>query len=153
MDIMELIDKLEEVVAQAGKVPLSKKVMVDQEEVFQIIDRLREALPSEIKEARWIIKQKQQQLEDAEKEAQKIIAEAHERAQKMASESEIVKEAKKQAQEIIENARAKSKEIERAAQDYADEMFANLEANLSKLLAAVQRGRERLQGRMTGSRE
>jgi len=149
MDIMEIIDKLEEVVTNATKVPLSNKVLIDPEEVFRLIDSLREALPTEIKEARWIIKQKQQQLEEAQREAQKIIAEAKEKARKLASESEIVKEAKRQAQEIIENARAKEREIRNAAEDYADEMLANLEANLGKLLAAVQRGRDRLQSKIT----
>lgn len=149
MDIMELIDKLEEVITNASKVPLLNKVLVDQEEVFQLIDSLREAIPTEIKEARWIIRNKQQQLEEAQKEAQRIIAEAKEKAQRLASESEIVKEAKRQAQEIIENARAKEREIRNAAEDYADEMLANLEANLGKMLATVQRGRERLQSKIT----
>lgn len=149
MDIMELIDKLEEVVTGGTRVPLSNKVLIDPEEFYSLIDKLREALPTEIKEARWIIKQKQQQLEEAQREAQKIIAEAQEKAKKLASESEIVKEAKRQAQEIIENARAKEREIRKAAEDYADEMLANLEANLGKLLAAVQRGRDRLQNKIT----
>lgn len=148
MDIMELIDRLEEVITNASRVPLSKKALVDQDEVFELIDKLREALPAELKEARWIIKQKQQQIEEAEKEAQRIVNEAKEKARKIASESEIVKEAKRQAQEIIDTARAKEREIKMAAEDYADEMLANLEANLGKLLAAVQRGRDRLQNKI-----
>lgn len=149
MDIMNAIEKLEEILANARQVPFSDKVMVDREEIFEIIDHLRESVPAEIKEARWIVKEKQQHLQEAEKEAQRIIAEAREKAQKLASEDEIVKEAQRQAQEIIDSAKAKEREIRMAAEDYADELFANLEANLSKLLAAVQRGRDRLQGRVT----
>lgn len=149
MDIMNAIEKLEEILANARQVPFSDKVMIDREEIFEIIDHLRESVPAEIKEARWIVKEKQQHLQEAEKEAQRIIAEAREKAQKLASEDEIVKEAQRQAQEIIDSAKAKEREIRMAAEDYADELFANLEANLSKLLAAVQRGRDRLQGRVT----
>jgi len=149
MDIMNAIEKLEEILANARQVPFSDKVMIDREEIFEMIDHLRESVPAEIKEARWIVREKQQHLQEAEKEAQRIIAEAREKAQKLASEDEIVKEAQRQAQEIIDSARAKEREIRMAAEDYADELFANLEANLSKLLAAVQRGRDRLQGRLT----
>ena len=38
-------------------------------------------------------------------------------------------------------------EIRLGAEDYADEILNTLEINLSKFIAAVQRGRERLQGR------
>lgn len=149
MDIMNAIEKVEEILANARQVPFSDKVMIDREEIFEIIDHLRESVPAEIKEARWIVREKQQHLQEAEKEAQRIIAEAREKAQKLASEDEIVKEAQRQAQKIIDSAKAKEREIRLAAEDYADELFANLEANLSKLLAAVQRGRDRLQGRVT----
>lgn len=149
MDMMSLIDKLEEIITNARKLPFGNMVVIDQDNVFEIIDNLRETMPSEIKEARWIVKQKQQHLEDAEKEHDKIINDAKEKAKKLASESEVAKEAQRQAQEIIENARVKEREIRMAAEDYADEIMANLEANLGKLLAAVQRGRDRLQGKIT----
>ena len=38
-------------------------------------------------------------------------------------------------------------EVRLGAEDYADEVLGNLEINLDKFLAAVRRGRERLQGR------
>lgn len=149
MDILNLLDRLEEVITNSKKIPFGNKTLIDGEEVFEIIDQLRENIPTEIKEARWIVKEKQQHLQDAEKDAQKIINEAREKAKRIASESEIVKESQNQAQQIIENAKAKEREIRMAAEDYADEMLANLEANLGKLLAAVQRGRDRLQGKIT----
>lgn len=152
MDLLTLLDKLEEIVTNARRVPLTDRVVLEPDEIFTVIDQLRESVPSEIKEARWIVKEKQQHLQEAEKEAQRILNEAKEKAQRLASESEIVKEAQRQAQEIIDSAKAKEREIRLAAEDYADEVFANLEANLSKLLAAVQRGRDRLQTRVT-SRE
>ena len=48
-------------------------------------------------------------------------------------------------EEIIEDARAREREIRLGAEDYADEILNTLEVNLSKFIAAVQRGRERLQ--------
>ena len=43
--------------------------------------------------------------------------------------------------------RAREREIRLGAEDYADEILNTLEVNLSKFIAAVQRGRERLQGK------
>ena len=50
-------------------------------------------------------------------------------------------------EEIIEDARGREREIRLGAEDYADEILNTLEVNLSKFIAAVQRGRERLQGK------
>lgn len=87
-------------------------------------------------------------VEEAEKEANRILEEARDRAQSLAAEQEIVKLAESQAAEILDNARAREREIRLGAEDYADEMLANLEVNLGKLLTAVQRGRDRLQGKV-----
>jgi cell division septum initiation protein DivIVA len=149
MDIMQLIDKLEELITEAKKVPFSSLVMVDEEKIFEIIDEMRATLPEELKQARWIVKERQEMLDEAEKEAQRVINEAREKAKQLASETEVVKLAENQAQEIIEAAKQKEREIRLSAEDYADEIMANLEVNLGKLLAAVQRGRDRLQGKIS----
>lgn len=86
-------------------------------------------------------------LEEAEKEANRVLEEARDRAQAIASDQEIVKMAEQQAAAILDDARNKEREIRLGAEDYADEMLANLEVNLGKLLTAVQRGRDRLQGK------
>ena len=77
----------------------------------------------------------------------RIIAEANEKGARLASQEEVVRLAEKQAKEIIEDARERERETRLGAEDYADEVLANLEVNLEKFLAAVRRGRERLQGR------
>src|ERR687898_519604 len=66
---------------------------------------------------------------------------------RLISEEEIVKQAERQADEIIEDARAREREIRLGAEDYADDILNTLEVNLTKFIAAVQRGRDRLQGR------
>ena len=87
-------------------------------------------------------------LEEAEKEANRILEEARDRAESMASEQEVVRRATEQAASILDDARQQEREIRLGAEDYADEMLANLEVNLGKLLTAVQRGRDRLQGKV-----
>ncbi len=148
MDVMALLDKLEDLIANSRKVPLANSVIINEQNLYDIIDEMRAAFPDELKQARWIVKERQEMIEEAEKEAARIIEEAREKAEKMASEAEVVKLAEKRANEMIEAAQAREREIRLGAEDYADEMLANLEVNLGKLLTAVQRGRDRLQGRI-----
>lgn len=147
MDIMALVDKLEDLVAEGKKVPLTSSVMVNEQRIYDIIDEIRASFPDEIKQARWIVKERQEMLDEAEKDANKLVEDAREKAEAMAAETEVVRLAEDQAHRLIDDARNKEREIRLGAEDYADEMLANLEVNLGKLLTAVQRGRDRLQGK------
>lgn len=146
-DIMSLIDQLEEVIDGSKQVPFSSNRMVTPDDVFDIIDEIRNSYPEDLKQARWIVKQQQEMAEDAERAANRILEEAQERARLLIAETEVVRAAEARAAEILEDARANEREIRMGAEDYADEIMANLEVNLGKLLTAVQRGRDRLQGR------
>src|SRR6185437_13150655 len=117
MDVLVLIDKLDDTIHNAKPVPLTDQVRVDKEEIYDILDQMRATIPEEIKQARWIVKERQEMLAEAKKEAERIIKDARER------------------------------QIRLGAEDYADEILNTLEVNLSKFIAAVQRGRERLQGK------
>jgi len=149
MDIMALIDRIEEIVDNAKGVPFTNQKMVEPNAVYDIVDEIRAQFPDELKQARWIVKERQEMLEEAEKEANRILEEARERAQSIASEQEVVRLAEQQAADMIDKARNQEREIRLGAEDYADEMLANLEVNLGKLLTAVQRGRDRLQGKVS----
>lgn len=85
-------------------------------------------------------------LDEARSESDRIIRGAQEEAEKLTSEEEVLKRAEKRGTEIMEDARRREREIRLGAEDYADEVLANLEDNLARLLEAVQRGRNKLQG-------
>ena len=72
MDIMALIDKLEDLIATGKKVPLTNSVVVNEKDLYDIIDEVRATLPDELKQARWIVKERQEMVEEAEKEAPEI---------------------------------------------------------------------------------
>ena len=147
MDVLVLIDKLDDLVHNAKQVPLTDQVRVDKEEIYDILDQMRATIPEEIKQARWIVKERQEMLAEAKREAERIVKEARERQSQLVSQQEVTRQAERAAEEIIEDARAREREIRLGAEDYADEILNTLEVNLSKFIAAVQRGRERLQGR------
>ena len=147
MDVLVLIDKLDDLVHNAKQVPLTDQVRVDKEEIYEILDQMRATIPEEIKQARWIVKERQEMLAEAKREAERIVKDGRERAERLIADEEVVKAAERAAEDIIEDARAQEREIRLGAEDYADEILDTLETNLTKFINAVQRGRERLAGR------
>jgi vacuolar-type H+-ATPase subunit H len=107
---------------------------------------MRATIPEEIKQARWIVKERQEMLAEAKREAERIIKEARDQQARLISDEEVYKQAERGAEEIIEDARETERQIRLGAEDYADEILSTLEVNLEKFLAAVQRGRSRLAG-------
>ena len=130
----------------AKQVPLTDQVRVDKEEIYDLLDQMRATIPEEIKQARWIVKERQEMLAEAKREAERIVKEARERQEHLISNEEVTKAAERAAEDIVEEAQAREREIRLGAEDYADEILNTLEINLSKFIAAVQRGRDRLAG-------
>src|SRR5919205_804560 len=122
MDVLVLIDKLDDLVHNAKPVPLTDQVRVDKEEIYDLLDQMRATIPEEIKQARWIVKERQEMLAEAKREAERIVKEARERQTRLVSEQEITKAAERAAEDIIEDARAREREIRLGAEDYADEV-------------------------------
>ncbi len=147
MDVLVLIDKLDDLVHNSKQVPLTDQVRVDKEEIYDLLDQMRATIPEEIKQARWIVKERQEMLAEAKREAERILTEARERQDQLIAEQEVTREAERAAEDIIEDARAREREIRLGAEDYADDVLHSLEENLSKFISAVQRGRDRLAGR------
>lgn len=147
MDVLVLIDKLDDLVHNAKKSPWNDDVRVDREEIYDLLDQMRATLPGEIKQARWIVKERQEMLAEAKREAERIVKDARIKQEELIAEQEVTRQAERAAEEIVEDARAREREIRLGAEDYADEILSTLEVNLSKFIAAVQRGRDRLQGK------
>src|SRR2546423_11351957 len=147
MDVLVLIDKLDDLIHNARPVPLTDQVRVDREEIYDLLDQMRATIPEEIKQARWIVKERQEMLAEAKREAERIVKEARDQQQRLVSQEEITRQAERAAEEIVEDANTRAREIRLGAEDYADEILNTLEVNLQKFTAAVQRGRDRLAGR------
>ena len=132
MDVLVLIDKLDDLVHNAKAVPLTDQVRIDREEIYDILDQMRATIPEEIKQARWIVKERQEMLAEAKRECDRLIGEAREQAVREASQTEIVKLAERQAQDIVDDARRQARETRLEMEDWADGILSTLEVNLDK---------------------
>ena len=144
MDVLAVIDQLDDLVYGAKPVPLSGRLRVDRRELDEIVERLRSTIPVEITEARAIVHERRRILADAERATARILSETPERERQLAAQHHLVRHAERAAEEIIEAAPARERELRRGAEDYADDLLGTLELNLTRLTAAVHRGRQRL---------
>jgi vacuolar-type H+-ATPase subunit H len=144
MNIHEAIDRLEYVIAHSRQIPLTRTVVVDQEEVLACIDELRLSLPDEIKQARWTLQEQQRLLSEAQVEAARTVRKAGERAQNMIGQHDLAKGAEKQAEAMLREASVRAEETRRAADRYASDVMQSLESQLLRTVATVKKGVEAL---------
>jgi hypothetical protein len=144
IDVLVLIDRLDDLVHNAKAVPLTDQVRIDREEIFDILDQIRATVPEEVKQARWIVKERQEMLGEAKREVDRLLADARDQAGREASQTEIVQMAERQAQDIVDEARRAARETRLEMDDWADGILSTLEPNLDRFLSAVRRGRQGL---------
>lgn len=144
MDMLKALNELEEYIENSSRVPLTRKVMVDEDRILDILDRIRTTIPEEIRQAKWIIQEREKVLTDSQKEAIRIIEDAQKQVDKRADESEVVRKAKAMAEEIVAKAESVSNEIREGARQYADDILASLQENLGNILKQIEEGRSEL---------
>lgn len=148
LEIISLLEEFENVVDESSRIPMTGKVIIHEDVVYNYLDRLRAMLPETVREAEWVLREKERIIRGAEGEAETIIETAKSKLQRIAGESEIVKLARNQSDEIIENARDAAREITQGSFSYADEVMARLQAELEKTIQIVKQGREEIRDNM-----
>lgn len=73
MKVLELLEELEDIVDEATGLPLTGKIMLDAEEIFQIVREIRLALPDDVQQAKWIRDERDRILSEAKTEYERII--------------------------------------------------------------------------------
>lgn len=122
MDILQLIEELEDVMEDATSIPLSKKVAVDPDEVFEIIGEIRKSLPEEIRQAKWVNDERDRILQEANDQAEQVTAQAaqkmndsdkemQQRFQELVNDHRITLEAQKRGEQMLADAEKQSRQI------------------------------------------
>lgn len=140
MDILHLVDRLEELFNESSSLPLTKKVLIDEEKLLDLVDQMRLAIPEEIKNAQSIINQKDRIIAQSNEEANRTVALAKEQSKILVSKDSVVQEAKIIAEEIIKKAKDETELIKKEADQYAIDSLDHLEIELSKILSQVRNG-------------
>jgi len=140
MDILYLIDELESRLTEGWRIPLTSKVVIDEEECFDIINEMRSRIPEEVRQAKKTERERERIIAQAHEEAERLVVLAKERANEVLGEQEIIKGAETRAKIIIERAQQEAGKIKADADDYVVAVLSHLESQLDGLLTTVQNG-------------
>jgi F0F1-type ATP synthase membrane subunit b/b' len=138
MDLAGRLQQLEELVLEAKSMPLSSSVLVNKDEVLEMLSEMQESLPEEIKQARWIVKDREDLLSKARAEGERIVEHAHEEQRRMALKEEVARRAEAEAESILEESQDRADAMRQEAEDYVDAKLAQFEITLRKILEDTQ---------------
>lgn len=142
------VRQLEEAVRGARSMPLSSSALIDRAAILAMVEAIKRSIPEEIARARALMHDREQVLEAARREAGRLIEKARWEREKLLDRAEIVQAASREADRVIAQAEAASRQIRRQADEYVEGKLATFEVVLQRTLAAIERGRARLAGRM-----
>ncbi|MFD6185868.1 ATP synthase F0 subunit B [Streptomyces goshikiensis] len=150
MDVQKKLDEIVAAVGGARSMPMSASCVINRAELLAQLEEVRHALPGSLAQARELIGDREQMVEEARREADRIIESAHAQRGSLISDTEVARRSQDEADRILADARREAEEIRAEADDYVDSKLANFEVVLSKTIGSVDRGREKLLGRGPG---
>lgn len=138
------MERLESLIANGRKLPLTNNVVVDQVGALDLVDQLRVAVPEEVRSAKRINSEAERLIEQAREEAERTIARAQEQAAFLIEERELTRAAQEEGQRILARAEDDAAEVRGGADEYAAAVLIDLEGQVIKTLQTIKRGIELL---------
>jgi hypothetical protein len=143
-DSETLLRRVVDIISGAKSMPLSSSVMISKDEVLELLEEAMSRLPEQLRQARWLLKEREEFLAKVQSEADDILNAARVRAERMVQRTEIVREAKLSARRTVQEARDHANQLKHEAEDYCDQKLAGFEIVLERTIKTVQAGREKL---------
>ncbi len=144
-DAETLVRTALDLVQTAKAMPLSASVLISREEVADLLQASLDRMPDEIRQARWLLKERDEFLAEKGREADALLEEVRVQAERMVQRTEIVRQANHVAQRILDDANEEARRLRHEAEDYADQKLASFEIVLDRTMKTVRAGREKLQ--------
>lgn len=142
-----LLQRVAGMIAGARALPLSSSVKLDnKDEILELLREAIERLPEELRQARWMIREREEFLAGTQRRADELVEAGRSEAQRLVQRTEILKEAQAQARRTLEEARQEAQRLRLEAEDYADQKLAQFEIVLERTLKTVASGRHKLSG-------
>lgn len=141
-DINRLIDMLYERIEDAKAPALKPNMsMVDRDEMLDLLDELRAALPVEIKRAQELLAAREKFVDEAKRDVDRMMRQAELEAKTKVSDSEVLYAAKEKARQIVARAEERSRQLYQVANEYAEDALARTEEAVQAALDEVKQSR------------
>ena len=142
------LNRIDEIIAQvegARSMPMSRSnCVVDRGEMIGALQQLRSELPGELRRAVALLEERDKIMDAGRREAERIISAGEAEHARLVSINEIVVSAEHEAARIVGEARAESQRLREEVDDYVDTALANFEQLLTRSLASIERGRDKM---------
>lgn len=145
MDILQLIDRLEELFNESKAFPFTHSVIVDEDRMLELIDQMRIAIPEEVKKAQQLIAQRDRVMAQAQEEANRTLALAREKADALTQKDSVAVEAQRRAEQIKAQALADAENTRADADNYVLDSLTQLQNELDKISGQVRNGIRKLE--------
>ncbi len=142
--VESVLHQLLDLIAAAKSMPLSSSVMVSREEVISLVQAALDSLPEELRQARWLLREREEFMAERTREAEALMDEVRGEAEHMVQRTEIVRQANAVAQHILDDANEEARTLRHQAEDFVDQKLAGMEIVLDRLTRTVQAGRAKL---------
>ena len=133
-----------DIIVQAPSVPLSSSPRVNRDEIVELLQDALDRLPEEIRQARWMLKERQEFLDKTKREADEILGAARQQAERMVQRTEVVRAAEARARQVIDAADEETRRLKHETEDFLDQRLGSFEILLGRLQKTVHNGCERL---------
>ena len=137
VDVIDLLDRLEELVGTGRRVPLSTRVIVEEDEFLAILDQIRAAVPREIRDAQRVVEERSEIIISAQQEAAKILDMARSQAEYIVSEQGVLNEARQRGEEFLQQVEAKHRRSIGEIDQYALQQIGQVEQAVQEGLNLV----------------
>jgi vacuolar-type H+-ATPase subunit H len=143
-DSQHLIQRALDIIANAPNIPLSSSPRIDRDEIVALLDEALHRMPGEVRQARWMIKERQEFVSKTRREADELLEQARVQAERMVQRTEVVRAAEQRARQIIDSAEGDARRLRHETEDFLDQRLGSFEILLDRLTKTVTAGRERL---------
>ena len=96
-----LFEQFLNLISEARRVPLVDKIMVDENDLLNIIDDLKEAIPREIKSANQVLEEQKNIVNKAYADADRIVQQAKDEAERIVSVAQAEADAKYSRRKLL----------------------------------------------------
>lgn len=161
-----MIERMEDLILAGMSIPLTPWTIVHGDKLVPLLDRIRENLPEEVRQAQRVLEHRDELVVEAQRKANQMLQEAKEQAEQMLSESELLRavhtEAERVRQQVwteLEAMRKKTFEeaeaakgqayeeartVREGADQYAETILSSLDKSLAEFQAVVRNGQKHL---------
>ena len=143
-DAETLLRRSIDIIATAPTMPLSSSPRIDRDEIIELLEEALHRLPDELRQARWMLKERQEFVAKTRREADELLEAARVQAERMVQRTEVVRAAEQRARQVMETAEADSRRLRHETEDFLDQRLGSFEILLDKLQKTVGAGRQRL---------